>query len=233
MAYTAYQLITRAYYLSQIVSRGLQTVQGYQAEDGLLLLNELIDVKGSDLRLIPYFTELDFNTVPGQEMYYIPNCLQIDSLTFNIGVVRYPMKEKTRREYFATGRVDNITNLPWAYRQERCLGGTNLYLYFLPGGVYQLRAWIKFGLTDVTLEQDLSLTYDLYYLEYLRYALAEYICHFYGNTLPEATAMKLAEIRKKLLDISPADLSIRKRSYFNVDHGVDWQFVNIGVGYIP
>lgn len=233
MAYTALQLITKAYYLSQVVSRQLQTVSGEQVADGLELLNALLDVKGSDLRLIPYFTRDEFPTVAGQEEYFIDNLLQVDAMTFNIGTVRYPMREMSRRQYFATGRVDDIQTLPWSYRQERELGGTRIYLYFEPGGVYTVKYSGKFGLTDVTLTQDMSLTYDLYYIEYLRFALAQYICLDYGATFPEAAQMKFAEIRKKLMDINPVDLMIQKKTYFNSTPTIDWQFINIGVGYLP
>lgn len=233
MAVTARELITRSYYLSQIVARSLQTVTGQQITDGLMLLNALLDVKGSDLRLIPYFKRDEFVTIAGEGEYFRPNLLQIDALTFNLGTVRYPMKEMTRKEFFATGRVDNIETLPWSYRIERELGGLRIYLYPLPSEVFTMRLSGKFGLTEVTLDQDMSLTYDLYYLEYLRYALAEYICAEYGNTFPEASQVKLAEIRKKLMDISPLDLRCRKRSFVNAQPGIDWQIVNLSTGWLP
>ena len=233
MAYTALQLITRAYYLSQVVSRELQVVSGDQITDGLYLLNALLDIKGSDLRLIPYFTDFTFNTVTGQERYLIPNLLYVDTLTFNIGPVRYSMADSTRYDYFATPRVDNIQSLPFSYRCERVLGGMNIYLYFVPEQIYVMKMQGKFGLVDVILNQDLALTYDLYYIEYLRYALADYICAEFGATFPDQSKRKYDEIRKKLLDVSPPDLSIRKQSYF--DHGgvMDWQFINLSKGWLP
>ncbi len=227
MAYTALQLINRAYFLSQVVSRDLQTVSGDQVSDGLYLLNALLDVKGSDLRLIPYFTELDITAVAGQELYFVPNLLYVDTFTFNIGVVRYSMRDLTRKEYFGTPRVDNITSLPFSYRPERTKGGMNLYLYFLPADAYVLKIHGKFSLTDVNINTDLSLTYDLYYIEYLRYALAEYICCEYGTTFPDESKRKYDEIRKKLMDVSPADLSMTKTSYFTKGPFIDWQSVNI------
>ena len=64
MAYTARMLITRAYYLSQIVSRQLQEVSGEQIEDGLFLLNALLQFKSTDLREIPYFIrDRDWETI--------------------------------------------------------------------------------------------------------------------------------------------------------------------------
>lgn len=232
MAYTALQLITRAYYLSQVVSRDLQVPSASQITDGLYLLNALLDFKGTDLRLIPYFQRYEFDTVVGQEEYFIPNLLYVDALTFNIGVVRYSMSDMTRKDYFATARVDNIQSLPFSYRPERELGGLRLFMYFVPGGVYQMKLSGKFGLTDVTLPTDMSLTYDTYYLEYLRYALAEYICAEFGATFPDQSMKKFQEIQKKLMDVSPADLSIQKKSLFNSRPGLDWQMINIP-GWVP
>ena len=68
MAYLASTLITRSFYLSQILSRELQTITGTEMSDGLYLLNEIFDEKASDTQLIPYYKEYDFNTVQGTDM---------------------------------------------------------------------------------------------------------------------------------------------------------------------
>ncbi len=240
MAYQALTLITRAYYLSQVVSRELQTPTGAQIQDGLFLLNSLLDFKNSDLRLIPYFRQYDFlpaagSVVDGTWVVDIPNLLFIDSATFNIGPVRYPMIDMSRKEFFATPRVDNIQTLPFSYRPERVLGGMNVYLYFTPAGVDGFRIWGKFGLEEVTLDEDMSETYDLYYIEYLRYELAEYICSEWAVPFPELAQKKLNELRKKVMDVSPPDLTRRKASYFGGDNnwGFDWQSVNLWKGFWP
>ena len=233
MAYTTLQLINRAFYLSQVVSRSLETVSGEQVSDGLYLLNALIDFKNSDLRLIPYFNRTTFNAIIGQEKYQIPNLLYVDSLTFNIGPVRYSMIDQTRKQYFASPRVDNITALPYSYRCERDLDGMNIYLYFLPQDTYVMTIMGKFGLTEVDLTTDLSLYYDAYYVEYLRYSLARQICGEYGASFPDASEQQFQEIQKKLLDVSPADLSITKQSFFSGNLGYDWQHINISPAWIP
>ena len=233
MAYTALQLITRSYYLSQVVSRSLQTVSGEQITDGLYLFNALLEYKSTDIRLIPYFTEYFFNTVQGQEMYFVPNLVYCDSLTFNIGPVRYSLNEMTRKEYWSGPRVDNIQSLPYGYRIERVLGGANVYLYFEPQDVYQMKLWGTFGLTDVTLNTDLSLTLDPYYIEFYRYALAEYICSEWGATFPDEAKAKYMEMQKKLMDVSPPDLSLTKREYFGSTPAMDWQMVNLYKGFLP
>jgi len=233
MAYPASELITRAYFLSQVLARDLQTISGSQMDDGLYLLNALLDVKFSDLQLIPYYNNFQLNTVQGQEKYFIPNLAEADTTTFNIGDVRFSMNELTRKEYFSTPRVDNLQALPFSYRYERCLGGANLYMYFVPNQNYLVNIWGKFGLSDVTLEQDLSLTYDLFYIEYLRFALAQYICCEYGQSFPDTCAEKLKQIVKKLKSVSPADLSITKRSFFGTSTAYDWQWINLSQGWYP
>ncbi len=233
MAYTALQLITRSYYLSQVVARELETVSGDQITDGLYLLNAILDFKSSDLRLIPYFQRDTFTTVQGQEEYTIPNLLSVDSITYNIGDVRYAMREMTRDEYFASFRVDNIQSLPFQYRLERELDAMHIFFYPSPADAYVVKYSGKFGFDTVTLATDLSTVFDLYYIEYLRYALAEYICSEYGATFPDASMMKYKELQKKIMDVSPYDLSISKRSYFGTGIGIDWAMVNLYRGYLP
>jgi hypothetical protein len=167
MAYTARMLITRSYYLSQVVSRQLQTVDGEQIQDGLYLLNALFSFKSTDLREIPYFKRDEVTLVAGTGEYFIEDLLYVDAMTYNIGTVRYPMSQLSRKEFFDTGRVDNIQSLPFSYRPEREKGGMRVYLYFLPQGDYILKLSGKFGLTEVTLDTDLSLIYDGFYIEFL------------------------------------------------------------------
>jgi hypothetical protein len=90
-----------------------------------------------------------------------------------------------------------------------------------------MKAWGKVALTDVTLQTDLATVYDSYYREYLRFALAEYLCMENSQNMPELAAKKFAEIRKKLMDISPPDLRIRKRGTLGERDVYNWAYVNI------
>jgi len=233
MAVTALELITRSLYLSQVVARDLQTVSGSQITDGLYLLNALLDFKGTDTRLIPYYTHYTFNSVAGQEEYAIDGLLMVDTLTFNIGDIRYSMNEFTRSQYFEISRVDNIQSLPFCYRVERELGGARIFLYFVPQSNYVMKMWGKFGLTEVTLTTDLATIYDKYYIEYIRHELANMICSDWGTTLPDATMETLKQYREKLLVVSPPDLSIQGDNYFSSGCGFDWQVANLSTGYWP
>lgn len=234
MAFTAQTLITRSWYLSGIVARNLQAVTGEQINDGLLLLNSLLDFKQIETDLIPYYSyNTSISCIPGQETYFIPNCALIQSITFNYSNVRYPMQYLTEGQYFGSARVNNISSLPFNWTYVRELGGGNLYLYFLPNSNYQLNIYGKFFLQDVTLQTDLLTVYDSSYIEYLRYALAEMMCSEYGIQFNPESAKKLMAYQRKLMYLSPPDLSMKKLSILQDGAPLNWGDVNIGMGFRP
>jgi hypothetical protein len=208
MTYTVVQLITDSYYLSGRLARGLQIITGSQLNTGLRLLNAVITVKSVNERLIPYFTEYQFNAVVGQEEYFISNLIYAETLTFNYQNVRYSMQPMGRKEYQGSPRVNNIQSLMFDYHVERTKGGSNLFMYFLPDMNYPCTLWGKFSLTTVALNQNLEDTLDQFYIEYLRYALAEYICHDNNIAFQPQNKEKLEEYEQAFLDIGPPDLTI-------------------------
>lgn len=231
MATTARELITRALYLANRVSRETQVPTEEQINDGLNLLNDLLAVKAADQGLITYFKEYDFPAVVGQEMYFVPGLIEVESLTFNIDTVRFPTNMSKRFEYFGTARVDNVQSLPVKWHVERALGGANIYLYFSPNQAFPMRVWGKFGLLNVVLDTDLELTYDRFYLTYLRYALAEFVCEEINITFQPQAERKLRSLENTLQDISPYDLSFKKLSTFQKTGTFNWGFVNFGRGW--
>jgi hypothetical protein len=233
MAYTVTQLITDAYYLSGVVSRQFQTVSGEQLNTGLIFLNSVLSFKTAQQRLIPYFQEYIFDEVTGQEKYFVPNLIKAETLTFNIGPVRYSMLPQSRKDYFGTGRVDNIQSLPYMWHYERTFGGSNIYMYFLPNSDYETKLWGKFSLNNVTLNQDLSLTLDQFYIEYLRYATGQKICTEYNISFPPENRSILNEYEAMITDISPLDLTLQKISSLQADAGLNWADINIGHYWRP
>lgn len=234
MSYTARQLITDAYYVSGVLSRGLETPSGQDVSDGLKLLNDLLAIKTANKRLIPYFREYDLTAVVGQEIYFIPNLIDIESFTFNIGPVRYSSIGLSRKDYFSSGRVDNINALPFQWHTERTTGGMDLYIYFLPSDNFPLKIWGKFGFSSVpTLDTDLSTSFDQFYITYLKYGTAEYICAFNNVALQPQNEKILKEYEMMLVDISPKDLSMQKTSNLQKQPGFSWADVNLGRGYRP
>lgn len=234
MSYTVTKLITNAWYLSGIVARNLQVVTGDQLSDGLDMLNiSVLAVKSANTRLIPYFQEYNFNLIIGQEKYYIPNLIAIETMTFYIGPVRYSMLQQKRIMYWGTGRIDNIESLPFSWDIQRALGGANVYVYFVPSQNFPSVIWGKFQLADVSLNQDLELTLDQFYIEYLRYALAEQMCTEYNIEFQPQNLKRLTELENIILTISPPDLSMQKLTALGMETGVNYADVNIGRGWRP
>lgn len=228
MVYTVRELITRSYFLSGVVGKEFQLPTGEQITDGLQMLNALLSIKTANQRMIPYYNEYQFTSVVGQEKYFIPNLILAETFTFNIGALRYQTINQNRKQYFGTPRVDNIESLPFTWHVEREKGGSSLYIYFLPNQDYPCIIWGKFSLADVTLDQDLSLSLDQFYIEYLRYALAEYICQENNVSFTPQSEKKLNELEQNVFDISPLDLTMTKISSLQRQNGMNWAQVNIG-----
>lgn len=231
MAYTVTKLITDAYYASGIVSREFETVSGSQMQDGLNFLNDILSDKAIEKDMIPYYTKYTFNAVAGQEMYFIPNLESIDTLVFYINNVRYQMSELHRIEYFGNSRA-NINSLPFNWHVERCLGGANLYLYFFPNTNYPMEAWGLFRLLEVALNQDLSLTLDRFYINYLKFSLADRLCTEFNFVVPAGVDKQLKQYQLWIQARSaPLDLTNQKLSTLNGQSTLNFGQINLGKGW--
>jgi hypothetical protein len=260
MAYTAEKLITRSWFLSGIIARNLQVPTGDQIYDGLHMLNDLLNYKQIETDLIPYWQYITFLAVPQQEYYFLPYVAAIEESTFNINVVRYPMVQTSRSNYFGSSRVDNIYTLPFSWNFERSVGGGTYAMYFIPDQPYPIKMKAKIFLVDVALQTDLqnvteSFTnpytipnytqytfinngiqgYDTSYIEYLRYALARYMCSEYGIMFNPESEKIYNSLARKLMYMDPPDLTGKKLSILNADSnpGYSWGDVNIGHGWRP
>jgi hypothetical protein len=234
MAYTVNQLITNAYYLSQIVSRDLDQPTGNQITLGLNLLNALLSFKTSDGKLVPYYQLQSYTLTAGIEQYFYPNLIWVESITFNIGPIRYSMMNLDRKKYFGSSRIDNLETLPFSYRTERTLNGTNIYYYFIPADNYPIHIMGKYSLTNVTnLALDLETIYDDFYIEYLRYGLGEMICNDYGVDFLPQNALKLKQYEHRLRSTNTPDLTICKQTTFTSQPGINYGDINIGKGWRP
>jgi hypothetical protein len=218
MPTTTRQLITKSLYLSGLVARDFQTISGSELRDTHDLLNSILSFKAIDSRKIPYFEERQFPTVivpSPQEKYFIPGLISVETLTYELNSARIPMRSVERYDYFNTYRIATLPNLPSVYHVEKCIGGANIFLYPLPNSVYIFTMYANFRLMEVTIDQDLELTFDKFYIEYLRYLLASYVCDFYEISLPIAVQRRLDEYESEMVDTSPVDFTMKKVSTLN------------------
>jgi hypothetical protein len=145
MTTTARELITEAYYISGVLSQEQQESGGSELQNGLRALNRALAVESITGTLIPFFKELEFNFVPGQEKYGIDNLIEIENVTYILSNVRYQMRRLSRNDYFSQWRVEGITSpVPTTYHFERRKGGGDLYFYFPTSSSDLVKVWGKF-----------------------------------------------------------------------------------------
>lgn len=234
MSYTATKLITNAYYLSGIVGREFETVSGTQSSVGLENLNEILADKTVDFGMIPYITSDTFTAVVGQEEYTISDLIEVKTLTFIKDEVRYHMEEVKRDAYFGSYRAEGIDSLPYYFHQEPTFGGTNIFMYFLPDDTYEFTIYGKFRLSSVTLAQDLSLTIDQFYIDYLKYELAERLCEIWNYPTPEHIKVRVMKYRMAISKRSaPIDTQTRIISTLSNQGDLSYAQVNLGGGWAP
>lgn len=215
MTYTARELISNSYKIAGIVARELQWVTGQQAKHGLSLLNKLLAGKSYNEHLIPFFTSTTFNTVIGQEKYVVNNLISVQSLTVSDGNIRYSANNVSRKPYFGSSKSFGYQAIPFDYHVEKDKGGCDVYFHELPAKVYSIEIWGKYSLSEVpSLDFDMSTVYDLGYIDYFEYLLAQRICCDYKITMAPQAAEELNNLKSCVTLISPIDLSPKRRNRF-------------------
>ena len=233
----ASELISLSWYLSTIVSY-TETVSGDQKTLGLELLNDLLAQPIANTSLIPYYGSYDFNTQAGVEEYFIENLIYPETVTYELSGVRYPLNSSTREEYFGQGRADTVQTLPSMYRFEQGTKdkkvGSYLYIYPLPDNIYAAVIWGKFSLQEVLPETDLSLHFDRNYRLYLRYALAQLMCHQYSVSFPPEIEKKLYQLKNNIMKINPPESAMKKISILQRNSS-NFSYIqaNLGNGWTP
>lgn len=234
MAYTSRQLISDAYYTSNIVSRDFETPTGGQISDGLRFLNELITDKDIDSSLVPYSQKHTFNCTIGVAEYFIENLIYAETLTFFIDGTRYQTRNQQRQDFFGTFRQVNINSLPFNWHTERELDGSRLFLYFVPSQAFPIEIWGQFRLSEVTLDQDLNLTYEKFYTNFLKYELAVRLCKEYGYNAPPLVMEQLQNYYQIINARSNTyDLKMNKVSTLSGGAAINYAVVNLSGGWLP
>lgn len=236
MAYTALKLITKAFYRAGIKGQGFNAPTSEELAEGLDSLNDLFAEKTVDNALNPYYVKYDFTVTPGTEEYFIENLIEAETVTFTLDSVRYSVMKTSRAKFFGSARANNIESLPFMWHLEKEFGGARLFLYYLPNQAYDFQIWGQFSLaSDVTLLTDLSLTYDRFYLSYLKCALAERLCLDYDMDVPAKLREQMEEFDELMKSqISPMDLNMQKTSTLQGGSFVNYGVANLAPnGWLP
>lgn len=227
------ELIAHSFYLSQINSRSLDVLQVDQSKDGLFYLNLMLSEKSVPANYLPYFSELSFTTVQGQETYFVPKLAHISAITFNFDNVRYPLVEMKVNQYKGTPRANNIESLMYSYWARRVNGGMQISFYFKPNQVYNVEITGKVVPDKVNMDTDLSLFFDDYYQAYLMYDLANRMCQFYGITLPPSVKEQLATYEQNIVGVNIIDTTLKIVNVLGRSGVINYAQVNLGGGWVP
>lgn len=234
MTYLTSAAISEAYYLSSIVSRDFETPTGSQMSDGLRLLNEILADRTIDNGTIPYTSKLTMPAVAGQSTYTLANMINLEVFVFYIDSIRYQTRNQQRQEFFGSFRATAIQSLPFEWHFERNLGGGTLYLYFIPDIAYPLEMWGTFRLSSVTEFQDLSLTLDQFYINFLTYLLADRLCQFNSFMVPADISKQIAKYYQWInKSTNVMDLRQQKLSSLNSGTAINYGIVNLSGGWVP
>jgi len=179
---------------------------------------------------------------PSQATFPVPSVAPITNQ------VRYAMRKVDRKQYWATPRANQIQSLPFQYYVERQfggatntnpgvnpspLGGASVFVYFLPNVTYTFQIWGIFALQSVVAQQDLSLTLDQFYIDFLKFELAERICSEYDYSMPPGAAHQLEEYqliidkREQRLDLTQQIVSPLTQT----SDGINYAWCNLSTGW--
>lgn len=238
------ELISQAFYYSGIVARSFETVGGQELSDGLTLLNFILSDRNSDGRFLPYYDRQQFNAIIGQEYYFIPNMVEMETMTVTLDNVRFPMRWITRDVYWGTGRVNNIESLPFCYYNERQIRSDNqddppgpgmgVWSYWLANQTdYVFEVVGRFSLAAVTADTVISDKLEGFYIDYLIFKLAQRICLFYNQPFGQDKMAELEALTLKVDDVNPIDTTLQISNPFDSPWAYSWGDVNFGHGWRP
>lgn len=232
MAYLASELITNSFYISNIVSRDFEVPTGSQMANGLSMLNDILADKTINSSLIPYSDKLNMVATPGLDNYFIENLIYIETFTFFIDAVRYQTRNQQRQDFFGSFRQVNINSLPFNWHTERELDGSRLYLYFVPDTNFPMEIWGQFRLASVTQFQDLELTLDRFYINFLKFELAVRLCKEFGYNAPPLVEKQLQDYYQWISNQSNTiDLKTQKLSTLTGGAAINYGMVNLSGGW--
>lgn len=236
MSFNTLELIGKAYNAARVNVQSFSKLTPEQTKNGIFLLNALLSQKTVDPSMLLYWKKLDGVFEAAEKEYFLENLISIQTLTYYMsdGTVRMPTLAQDMTVFNGAGRAENIETLPFTYWLNQSLGGSTLYVYPAPDQDYAYTIWGQFQLSNVTLFEDLSLVFPMYYILHLILELAYMICTFGAYSVPEELMLQLAKSRELIGNNGTVfDLSMRVLSTVNTSNYTNWAQINIDPSSVP
>lgn len=214
MAITTQEVASDALYESGIVSSELETPTAGLIKKAIKQINYILSQEATNLGLNPYYDTYEYTAIIGDEARFIPNLIQPETITYSKNGIRYPLNWLPRDQYFGSGRLNNIETYPSLWFSEPKLGGATIYVYPLPNAAYEFQIHAKFRLQMVTQFQDLSLSLEPHFIDYITHRCAERMCVIEGFVCPDNVTKLIRESESYLRSLmAPPDYSMKIRPH--------------------
>ena len=179
--------------------------------EGIDILNEIIDGFERQNVLIPYNEDFTFPCTIGKSTYSIgpdtgndiihskPCYMSYVYLILNH--VRFPMRRMMDSDYLERFTVDNVTGRPVWWNYQRSDHSTTLLVYPCPSDSYTIGIKGKFKMRSWE-SNDLLTGLDPSYYKFLKHAIARELTKYYKNTIWDEILEKDYEEMKALFTAS-------------------------------
>lgn len=192
MVQTVKQFVTDAY---QLISANTPTVplQGNDMSKGIQLLNQLLRAYSGTGLLLTIARQVDFTVgigqteitfadpdYPGVADLKVGRLANLADAWLTLDGVTYPLIPLNRDVFLQSYKYDPQLGLPRfiiTYNEDNL---TRLRIYPGPSQVYNLSVYGKFETTTL-IENDTMSNFPNYYIPYLQFAVAKYLCAFKGR----------------------------------------------------
>lgn len=151
-----------------------EMVPAEQINAGIRLFNLLTDSMNSQGSMIPFWTNLTFPTVAGQEFYNVSmlpsaNVLAMPIIEIETAIsiqnfVTYPLSWISFGYFNRTGRLQNLSTRPYNIILTKAAQSSTLQLYPIPDQVYQINIIYKGFIPNLVSGQELSAIPNQYHL---------------------------------------------------------------------
>lgn len=217
---TSAELIKRSYYLAQVLDPR-EEIEGYEAEEGLYELNQVINVWGSLSQYIPTYKIITVNVVSNTSSYNVTpvitqlseshlldqnnvqySLIQIDLQRFNTLNFSLSAQFPTRPQLiFVQNDFDN-----WPTQSK-------VRFFPVPDASYTATLYAMVRLANVTYSEELSAV-PAYYLVGMKYELAKQLINIYGTTPAPTFFADYEQAMKNLKAANIRDRSVQVQNEF-------------------
>ena len=187
-------------------------LQGDNQIKGLQYLNELIASFSGTGQMLTVAQQIDFTMAIGQQFvtfadpsYLLPADIKLGRLAnlqnawLTLDGVTYPLIDESRNVFYDSYKYDPQKGLPRFVIIQNLTNITSMRVYPSPSQVYTLSVYGKFELNTLSINSNMA-ELSLYYIRYLRFALAKDLAFYLGRT--EAWTEKLErELNKAEMDM--------------------------------